>query len=175
MSLKDIQNKLEKLSKAKVKAGWFSGSNYPDGTPVAYVATIQEYGYQGGGINIPPRPFLRPAEADHKKEWGDLASRAAIKFSIDKLGFDAVGDVVGQKMEDDVADAIINGAHAPLSPITLLLRKWRDEGRKITKSTVEEARRYLAKNPNATLSGRTKPLNDTELMLTSLSHKITKK
>ena len=40
------------------QVGFPSGINYEDGTNVAYVATIQEFG--APEANIPPRPFMRP-------------------------------------------------------------------------------------------------------------------
>ncbi len=40
--LSDIARKLE--SGGVVNVGWFTNAKYPDGTPVAYVAAIQEYG-----------------------------------------------------------------------------------------------------------------------------------
>lgn len=39
------------------KTGWFETARYPDGTAVAYVATIHEFGTP----RIPARPFMRPA------------------------------------------------------------------------------------------------------------------
>jgi len=176
MSLKDVEAKIKKLAKTKIKAGWLGDAEnrheYPDGTSVAYVATIQEYGYVGGGINIPPRPFIRPAEADHKKEWGKLAGSVASQYLAGTMELDHAGDIVGQAMEDGILDKIVNGTHAPLSQITLLLRKWRKEGKTINKSTVEEARRYLEAHPNAKVSGNATPLNDTGLMIASLSHNV---
>ncbi|MDL2105264.1 hypothetical protein QQJ69_19235, partial [Proteus mirabilis] len=46
------------LARKRLSVGFFEHSKYPDGTPIAYVASIQELGYPAGGI--PPRPFLRP-------------------------------------------------------------------------------------------------------------------
>lgn len=36
--------RVNELDNKQSKAGWFESSVYPDGTPVAYVAAIQEYG-----------------------------------------------------------------------------------------------------------------------------------
>lgn len=173
MSLKDVKDKLNQLAKTKVKAGWFSKHKYPDGTPIAYVATIQEYGYHGGGVNIPPRPFMRPAEADHKKEWAMLSGRVASNYLAGKSGLDT--DIVGESMVDGIAKAIISGSHTPLSQITLLLRKWRKEGTTINKSTVEQARRQLAEHPETPVSANSTPLHDTGAMLISLSYNVESK
>lgn len=174
MSLKDFATKIKQLDKVNVKSGWFKDSRYPDGTPVAYVATIHEYGVVAGGVHIPPRPFMRPAEADHKKQWGRFLAKQSADYLTHDRDIESEFAPVGQMIQQDIEDKIINGSHAPLSPITLLLRKWRDDGKKITKSTVEEARRYLEKNPNATLSKNIDPLRDTGLMLATLSYKVEK-
>ena len=59
---------LEGLDGLEGKVGWFESAHYPGGTPVAYVATIHEFGTG----RIPARPFMRPAVADHGGEWIDL-------------------------------------------------------------------------------------------------------
>lgn len=40
----EIVNRLKALDGTSAKAGWFSTSKYENGTPVAYIAAIQEYG-----------------------------------------------------------------------------------------------------------------------------------
>lgn len=173
MSISDFKKKIKELNKTSIRAGWFEDSKYPDGTRVAYVATIQEYGFHGAGNNIPARPFMRTAEADHKKQWSSLAVKEITKSLNNNSGTSL--DTVGQRMSDDIADKIINGNHEPLSQITLLLRKWKREGRQIDKSVVEEARQYLIDNPSAQVSANTTPLNDTGLMLATLHYNIVKK
>jgi hypothetical protein len=168
--MKDLIAKVKKVNNTTVKVGWFGDHKYPNGTSVAYVATIQEFGYQGGGINIPPRPFMRPAEADHKAEWNVLAAKQIDKYLHGLQSFDGMTDIIGQKIEDDIVDKIVNGDHAPLSQITLLLRKWKREGKTINRSMVEMARKELAKNPDMSVSANDTPLNDTGLMIASISN-----
>lgn len=40
----EIVNRLKALDGTSAKAGWFETSKYENGTPVAYIAAIQEYG-----------------------------------------------------------------------------------------------------------------------------------
>lgn len=49
-------------NKLQAKVGFFESAHYPDGTPIAYVATIQEFGYPKGGI--PQRSFIRSTIAE---------------------------------------------------------------------------------------------------------------
>ena len=59
-AIRDIQSK-------KLRVGWFDTARYQDGTPVAYVAAIQEFGHGA----IPPRPFMRPTIAQQRQAWRD--------------------------------------------------------------------------------------------------------
>ena len=49
--------------------GFPSGNNYEDGTPVAYVAAIQEFG--APAVNIPARPFMQPTVRQKKRRMGE--------------------------------------------------------------------------------------------------------
>lgn len=171
MSLKSLESIIAKLDKTSVEVGWFETSKYENGTPAAYVAAIQEWGYQGGGTNIPPRPFLRPAQADHAKDWAQRAMKEAQQVINGKESTDDAASKLGAEIEGDILEAII-APHQPLSRITLLLRKWRDEGIQINKSTVERARRELAKNPNISVSKNQTPLDDTNYMISSLTYEV---
>ena len=68
---------LEGLDGLEGKVGWFESAHYPGGTPVAYVATIHEFGTG----RIPARPFMRPAVADHGGEWLELIGQG-VKASM---------------------------------------------------------------------------------------------
>lgn len=39
-----IENRIKELTGSQAKVGWFESARYENGTPVAYVAAIQEYG-----------------------------------------------------------------------------------------------------------------------------------
>lgn len=68
---KDLEIALKTLGDKVGKVGWFQGAKYEDGTQVAYVATIQEYGYSPK--NIPPRPFMRPTIVAYRNTWDRIA------------------------------------------------------------------------------------------------------
>jgi hypothetical protein len=82
------------------KTGYFETAKYPDGTPVAYVATIHEYGAAGQGI--PARPTMRPTAADKRTEWAGLMAKGArdalngkmtSRDALERLTLRAAGDV----------------------------------------------------------------------------------
>ena len=62
--LKAVLAQAEKQRAKKIKVGFFSTSEYEDGTKVATVAAIQEYGLAGN----PERPFFRQAIAELEQD-----------------------------------------------------------------------------------------------------------
>ena len=61
---------------------------------------------------------------------------------------------------------------APLSPITLVLRKWRREGKPITGKTVGEAAAAYAADPTIINGVNADPLQDTGLLAASVQHAV---
>lgn len=120
---KALEAKLRELSEKVTKAatlrvGFLEGAKYPDGTPVAMVAAIQEYGAPGAGI--PPRPFFRSMIAAKKDRWGDALGMAMVDHDYDVVRAMAV---MGQGISGQLQESIINLDEPALSPITLMLRK----------------------------------------------------
>lgn len=64
-ALKEMAAKLGEGS--AVRVGFLEGSTYPDGTPTAMVAAIQEFG--APAREIPPRPFFRNMIAAKSPGW----------------------------------------------------------------------------------------------------------
>ena len=70
--MRSLQARLKNISKSyesnkQVRAGFLEGATYPDGTPVALVAAVHEFG--APAKNIPARPFFRAAIAQNKDKW----------------------------------------------------------------------------------------------------------
>ncbi|OAG75362.1 hypothetical protein Amal_03463 [Acetobacter malorum] len=71
---------------ASVKAGFFKTATEADGTPVAAIAAVQEFGAvvrgrEGHTTVIPPRPFLRQTVAHHRTAWVRLLANT-LKTSL---------------------------------------------------------------------------------------------
>lgn len=99
------------------KVGWFESATYKDGPPVAYVATIHEFGAPSQGI--PARPFMRPAVAEKGQSWVDLlgqGAKAALNGSVSPA---AVLEAVTLRAAGDVAIAIRAVTSPPLKPATV--------------------------------------------------------
>jgi hypothetical protein len=165
----------EGFANQEAKVGFFADQAYPDGgPPVGYVAAIQEFGSPENGI--PPRPFMRPTVEDKKGEWAaDITNgmRAVIKGRM--TAYDVL-DHVGRAAAGDIVKTIVGGDFKQLSPITLMLRKMRDEHQgnatafRITGATVGEAARRVASGEQG--STRTAPLDDTGYLAASVQHQV---
>lgn len=100
IKLAQLKATYDELAKKQLKVGFFEHSKYPDGTPIAYIAAIQELGYPEGGI--PPRSFFRPTMRDKKAEYSQLIFRVAkaaakgnitVTEGLTQVGAKAAGDV----------------------------------------------------------------------------------
>jgi len=111
-ALRDLADKLS--DGGEVQVGFFPDATYPDGTSVALVASIQEFGALSRGI--PPRPFFRNAIADHGGEWAD-----EIGPLLQSTGYDTTKTLrlMGKIMVADVQQSIIDLTDPPLTPATI--------------------------------------------------------
>lgn len=154
-TLKFLQNKKEyqKLEKTlrpiQMKVGWFENLSYGinqsgESIKVATVAAYNEFGHD----NIPPRPFMRPARDNNLNKWKQVLIKTAQKGDLVNA-FDVLGLIVA----GDIRQAIINVQTPPLAPATIKARKRKYASVKSFEATIE------------------KPLIDTGLMISSVSHK----
>ncbi|NDA60676.1 MAG: hypothetical protein EBX50_01415 [Chitinophagia bacterium] len=113
MTIKKISNKINisQIAKKRLSVGYFDGDKYPDGTQVAYVASIHEYGAR----NTPARPFFRPAIQNNQKKWESLFAKAIKNGASVNEAFDLVGNVAA----GDVAEAIKNVSSPALNQKTI--------------------------------------------------------
>jgi hypothetical protein len=153
-----------------LRVGFLEDATYPNGTPVAMVAAIDEFGAPNAGI--PPRPYFRHMIADKSPEWGP-----AIGNILPGEDYDATKtlDIVGEGIAGQLRQSIIDTNSPPLSPVTLMLRKMRSENQSlvVTGATVGEAARRVASG-ESTAGVSAKPLVDSGHMLNSVDHDVKK-
>ncbi len=99
---------------ATVRIGFLENARYPDGTPVAMIAAIQEFGAPSRGI--PPRPFFRNAIAKYSPEWP-----AAIAGLLEANNLDAVRtlDQAGAAIAGQIRQSIVDITEPPLAASTI--------------------------------------------------------
>ena len=139
----------KELNRRKVRVGFFATARYPDGTPVAYVAAIQELGYPEG--NIPSRPFFRNAIKTGEEKWIKNMARLVRSATRGNITGDQALERMGSHIAGEVQQSIADGSYDDLEAATLAAR----QSRKRTKGV------------------STKPLIDTAQMLQSVSYQVT--
>lgn len=114
-----LEQALRELSKAvsrpaTLRVGFLEGATYPDGTPVAMVAAIQNYGAPRAGI--PPRPFFTNMVKDKSREWGPAMARLLQANDMDVA---ATLRQTGHAIEGQLRQAIIDTSYPPNAPSTI--------------------------------------------------------
>lgn len=144
------------ISQQVVKVGFFESAKYPDGTPIAYIATIQEFGAPSQGI--PPRPFIRPTMDAEGNEWKSNFAKLSKRIVNGKMTVTQALDTIGLAAAGDIKKAISSLTSPPLKTDTLKARY-----RRATSGKKKIG--YLS----------TKPLVDTGAMLAHVTHVVENK
>ena len=170
MKLRDLKKRMKSLEEYSAQAGWFESARYDDGVPVAQVAIYNEYGTS----RIPPRPFMRPTAESQKGEWSRTTGKVVSQVLRGKMSAEQGMTLVAQKAAGDIRQTITQVFEPELSPVTVLLRQWRKEGKYITGKTVGDAARAVAEGQRGE-GVTTKPLIDTGHMLATCTGIAVKK
>ena len=108
-----------------IETGFFSSAKYQDGTPVAYVAAIQEFGADNAGANkkvvIPERPFFRAATKTASPKITRL-----IKKDIDPKTMiidSSLAGKIGALFQGEVQQSITTFSDPPNAEATILKKK----------------------------------------------------
>lgn len=110
-NLADIARRLAQPGVLKV--GFLEGATYPDGTPVALVAAVQNFGAPSRGI--PPRPFFSNMVAEKQSEWGPaLGALLAKGYSVE----DAL-NLLGEGIVGQLQQSIVDTNDPPLAASTV--------------------------------------------------------
>lgn len=97
--------------------GFPGGFKYPDGTSVAYVAAINEFG--APEAYVPARPFLRPAVKKNKGKWTKIIQKGVPQVVLGKKTAFDVLDFVGIVAATDIKQQITETNSPPNSPATI--------------------------------------------------------
>lgn len=109
---------IEKLGKpAALRVGFLEKSKYPDGTYVAMVAAIQNYG--APQAKIPPRPFFSNMVAEKKGEWPKAIADLLIANDYDVW---ETLQTTGQTIVGQLQQSIRDTNSPPLADSTLARR-----------------------------------------------------
>jgi hypothetical protein len=138
------------LESKRGQVGFFDTAHYPDGTPVAYVAAIQEFGHGP----IPPRSFMRSTMAEKRAAWRQTLAQGAKQVLADRMTTEQMLEAFGMAAAGDVKEKIISIMSPALDESTIYARLHRNTKPRNTS---------------------TKPLVDTGVLLSSVESKVTDK
>lgn len=97
-----------------LRVGFLEGATYPDGTPVALVAAVQNFGAPSRGI--PPRPFFSNMVADEQAGWPSTLAQLLRRTDYDG---EAALRLMGEIIRGQLQQAIRDFEGAPLAPETV--------------------------------------------------------
>jgi hypothetical protein len=146
-----LRKAVSALNDATGRVGWFESARYEDGTSVALVAVVQEYG--STKRKIPPRPFMRTTQQENAQQWKEDARQLASAVAAGHMPPDALMEGLTQKAEGAIRQTISKVLSPPLSERTIAAR----------------ARRHSKGKASA------KPLVDTGYLLNTLTSQVKKK
>lgn len=110
-----MQNLASKLDKpGTLRVGFMEDAEYPDGTSVAMVAAIQNFG--APAVGIPPRPFFSNMVKAEAHNWGPLL--ANILFNR-KNDVQQSLELLGMGIQGQLRKSIDNTNEPPLAPATI--------------------------------------------------------
>lgn len=112
---KAIAELIAKLnSKKGLRVGFLEKAKYPDGTSVAMVAAIQDFGAPAAGI--PPRPFFRNMVRNKQAEWPKAVENLlkATNYDVDKT-LRKTGEAIKGQLQQSIRDT----NSPPLKPATI--------------------------------------------------------
>lgn len=103
-------------SKAKLRVGFLENATYPDGTPVAFVAAVQNFG--APKVGIPPRPFFSNVIKNNQdKKWPQ-----AMALLLKKNHYDVAKTLgmMGLGIRDQIQQSIRDTNSPALKPRTII-------------------------------------------------------
>ncbi|NML93801.1 hypothetical protein [Novosphingobium olei] len=157
--LREYGAKLGHLTETRV--GFLENATYPDGTPVAMVAALNNFGAPEAGI--PARPFFTNMVREKSSTWGESFA-AVLRANEGDTG--KAMPLMGAGIAGQLREAIVQGAGPANSPVTdLLFQRFPMGGQ--TFDDVQQARRDVRAGVTAPAK---KPLSWTGHMLASVDH-----
>jgi len=176
-SLTALSKALSDANNKGVQVGWFESAKYDDGTPVAGIAAQNEFG--NPKRSIPPRPFIRPTIDNQSENWANIAEKGVKAMVEGKASMDQVLNAIGLKASADIKNSITSGSFAPLSPITIALRKIRNDDKyKIGGALIGSVAGAIATGQTGAGQlgdqsfGNKDPLRETGYMISTLSYEV---
>ena len=161
-ALRKMRDKIR--SGSEVRVGFLENATYPDGTKVATVAAINNFGAPEAGI--PARPFFSEMVARNSPDWGDRFADVLMAADYDA---EAALGLMGDAIAGQFREAIIQTDSPANSPVTNLLKQRFPTRDGMEFSDVMQARADVAEGKTAPQG---KPLSWSGHMLASVDREV---
>jgi hypothetical protein len=115
-----LTDRAQMFKGAVAKVGIPAGKTYPDGTSIAYVGVIHEFG--APEVGIPQRSWLRSTRNQKRQEWAKNLAEGAQAVVQRRISLTDMLDAVGSVAAADVVQTIANRIPPPLKPATVAAR-----------------------------------------------------
>lgn len=115
--LKGLQKRMEALGLQRVKVGVPGTATEADGTKIAMIAAVHEFGRPD--LGIPERPFLRGSILASRQKYIKMAKRGAKKVAEGVMDSGTVYRLIGAEAVGNVQEYIRNADFVPLKPATI--------------------------------------------------------
>lgn len=155
--LTKLLGSLKGACKVETHVGIFEEATYPDGTAVAYVGYLNEY----GGHN-PPRPFLRRTQEKQFNKWLGIYTNV-LKGGISAANIDKAHNQIGIVASQDVK---------------ITIKQWNPSDPRMNKPATIRAKARKsagAKGKNQAGNNPIRVLHDTGVMINSITYKVEQK
>jgi phage gpG-like protein len=106
-----------KAEHSKINVGVPGSQKETDGTPVALIAAVHEFGSPAQGI--PERPFLRTTIQENRGKYVQLNRRNLVAVLNGKMTVEQALGQLGEVAKGDVQLHIASGTFAPLKAATI--------------------------------------------------------
>lgn len=128
LRLSGLKRWAEQIKKAKrtTEVGFFEESTYDDGTKVAYVAYLNEYGQHN-----PPRPFMRRTVEKQMNKWTKLYCNTLKRYGVTPEGIEAAQERIGIVAVGDMQKTIKEWSPSdprPNKPATIRAKERKSQG-----------------------------------------------
>lgn len=97
-----------------LKVGFLQGATYPNGTPVALVAAVQNFG--APSRNIPPRPFFSNMVRRKSNGWPNALAK---NLKANGYRVEPTLRLMGEGIKGQLQQSIIDTNSPPLRPATV--------------------------------------------------------
>lgn len=159
MKVRSVRKKydVDRLKNGVVRVGWFSDMLYSDGVYVAEVAKWNEY----GTYNSPARPFMRPMMHQNSRQIKEILRFNYSKAIIHNQNTTKVLNLVGMDVVGRIQKQIIAVNTPANAPITIHGGWMRNK---------KSGKWFYVRG-----KGGSKPLQDSGVMLNSVSYQVEEK